>query len=71
MTGIFMKYLLGTVTILVVAVLGAFLFMYFSPRPPLTIDPATIGVTGRVSHVERVEQCGSRVVVTASGIIHD
>ena len=26
---------------------------------------------GHVGHVERVEQCGSRVVVTASGIIHD
>ena len=25
----------------------------------------------RVGHVERVEQCGSRVVVTAAGIIHD
>ena len=30
-----------------------------------------IGVEGRVGHVERVEQCGSRVVVTSSGIIHD
>lgn len=30
-----------------------------------------IGVEGRVGHVERVEQCGSRVVVTTSGIIHD
>lgn len=30
-----------------------------------------IGVEGRVGHVERIEQCGSRVVVTASGIIHD
>ncbi len=29
------------------------------------------GVTGNVGHVERVEQCGSRVVVTAAGIIHD
>ena len=26
---------------------------------------------GHVGHVERVEQCGSRVVVTAAGIIHD
>ncbi len=26
---------------------------------------------GHIGHVERVEQCGSRVVVTASGIIHD
>lgn len=26
---------------------------------------------GHVGHVERIEQCGSRVVVTSSGIIHD
>lgn len=26
---------------------------------------------GHVGHVERVEQCGSRVVVTSAGIIHD
>ncbi len=26
---------------------------------------------GHVGHLERVEQCGSRVVVTAAGIIHD
>ncbi len=26
---------------------------------------------GHIGHVERVEQCGSRVVVTAAGIIHD
>ncbi|MEO0961318.1 MAG: hypothetical protein AAFY01_02735 [Pseudomonadota bacterium] len=30
-----------------------------------------IAVTGRVGHVERVEQCGARTVVTSSGIIHD
>ena len=31
-----------------------------------------IGVSGgHVGHVERVEQCGSRTVVTSSGIIHD
>ena len=31
-----------------------------------------IGVDGgRVGHVERVEQCGRRTVVTSSGIIHD
>ena len=30
-----------------------------------------VGVTGRVGHVERVEQCGSRVIVTSSGLIHD
>ena len=28
-------------------------------------------VEGRVGHVERVEQCGSRTVVTTAGIIHD
>ena len=26
---------------------------------------------GHVGHVERVEQCGSRVVVTSAGLIHD
>ncbi|MEK9807644.1 MAG: hypothetical protein VW373_06345 [Halieaceae bacterium] len=26
---------------------------------------------GHVGHVERIEQCGSRVVVTTSGVIHD
>jgi hypothetical protein len=31
-----------------------------------------IGIDGRhVGHVERVEQCGRRMVVTSSGIIHD
>lgn len=30
-----------------------------------------IGVTGKVGHVERIEQCGERTVVTAAGIIHD
>jgi hypothetical protein len=30
-----------------------------------------IGVSGKVGHVERVEQCGRRVVITSSGIIHD
>jgi len=29
------------------------------------------GVEGNVGHVERIEQCGSRVVVTAAGVIHD
>ena len=128
-----MKFFFGTVTVVLVMGLGLFLFMYFSPRPPLTIDPATLagdgsavnycalpaldgsgkvaadipkgntpgcrydhfplpvlrecteplpegaddirglwmGVTGWVGHVERVEQCGERVVVTASGLIHD
>ena len=31
-----------------------------------------IGVAGgHAGHVERVEQCGSRVVITSSGVIHD
>lgn len=30
-----------------------------------------IGVEGKVGHVERVEQCGRRTVITSSGIIHD
>jgi hypothetical protein len=29
------------------------------------------GISGKVGHVERVEQCGDRVVVTSGGIIHD
>lgn len=121
-----------TLTVAII-VLSVFSFIYFSPRPPLTIDPETlagdgstinycelpvldgsgkmaadipkgntpgcsyshfplpvlrecteplpegaadirglwIGVSGRVGHVERVEQCGARVVVTTSGLIHD
>lgn len=119
--------------VLLLMVLGGFTFAFFSPRPPLTIDPATLAgdgstlnycalpvldgrgklaidipkgntpgcgyqhfplpvlrecseplpdgaadlrglwqaVTGKVGHVERIEQCGARVVVTAAGIIHD
>ena len=29
------------------------------------------GIRGKVGHVERIEQCGDRTVVTAAGIIHD
>ena len=29
------------------------------------------GISGNVGHVERIEQCGGRTVVTAAGIIHD
>ncbi len=128
------RFLVKTTLIIVLFIVGLFVFAFFSPRPPLTIDPATlagdgsvinycalaqldgsgktaaeipkgntpgcaythfplpvlrecteplpdgaddirglwIGVRGgHVGHVERVEQCGSRVVVTASGIIHD
>ncbi len=30
-----------------------------------------LGTKGLVGHVERIEQCGNRTVVTAGGIIHD
>ncbi|MEM7097741.1 MAG: hypothetical protein AAF541_05725 [Pseudomonadota bacterium] len=29
------------------------------------------GISGRTGHIERVEQCGARTVVTSSGLIHD
>lgn len=42
------------------------------PEEAADIRGLWIGVKGgHVGHVERVEQCGSRVVITASGIIHD
>ena len=28
-------------------------------------------VSGKVGHIERIEQCGDRTVITAAGIIHD
>ena len=128
------KFLVRGAAALVMLVLAAFWMLFFSSRPPLTTDPATlagdgslinycelpvldgsgtvaadipkgntpgcsyshfplpilancteplaagaadirglwIGVEGgNVGHVERVEQCGSRTVVTAAGIIHD
>jgi hypothetical protein len=127
------KFLTRTLIALVVLVLAAFWMLFFSSRPPLTTDPATlagdgsvvnycelpvldgsgktaadipkgntpgcryshfplpilaecteplvegaadirglwIGVEGKVGHVERVEQCGSRTVVTSSGLSHD
>jgi hypothetical protein len=127
------KFLIGTAITLLVLVSAAFWMLYFSPRPPLTTNPATlagdgslvnycelavldgsgrvaaqipkgntpgcgyshfplpilaecteplvegaadirglwVGVEGNVGHVERVEQCGSRTVITSSGIIHD
>ena len=128
------KILLRSLIILAVCFLVAFWGIFFSPRPPLTTDPATLagdgstidycelpvldgsgklaadipkgntpgcsyahfplpilrGCTeplvegaddirglwlgvegGHVGHVERIEQCGRRVVVTSSGIIHD
>jgi hypothetical protein len=129
-----MKWLVRILVAVVVLFLAAFWQLFFSPRPPLTTDPATlagdgstvdycdlpvldgsgkmaadipkgntpgcsyghfplpilaecteplapgaadirglwIGVEGgHIGHVERVEQCGRRVVVTSSGIIHD
>jgi len=122
----------GLVTLAIV-VTGLFWFVFFSERPPLTIEEATlagdgstvdycalpaldgsgklaadipkantpgcsythfplpvlracteplpegtadirglwIGVTGKAGHVERIEQCGARTVITTSGIIHD
>jgi hypothetical protein len=127
------KITAGLLLFFVVIAASAFSFIYFSPRPSLTINPATlagdgsdinycelpeldgsgmmaadipkgntpgcgyshfplpilaqcteplpedaddirglwIGRTGRVGHVERVEQCGARVVVTTGGLIHD
>jgi hypothetical protein len=44
------------------------------PLPPGADDirGLWLGIEGgHVGHVERVEQCGSRTVVTSSGIIHD
>jgi hypothetical protein len=128
------KWLVRILLSVVVLFLTAFWQLFFSARPPLTTDPATlagdgstidycdlpeldgsganaadipkgntpgcsyshfplpilaecteplveeaadirglwIGVEGdHVGHVERVEQCGRRTVITSSGIIHD
>ncbi|MEH6634434.1 MAG: hypothetical protein V7700_02900 [Halioglobus sp.] len=128
------KVILGAAITLLLLVLAVFWMLYFSSRPPLTINPATlagdgsvinycdlpeldgsgkmaadipkgntpgcayshfplpilaecteplvaaaadirglwVGVEGgHVGHVERVEQCGRRTVITAAGIIHD
>lgn len=128
------RLLLRSLVVLSLLFAGAVWLALFSPRPPLTTDPATLagdgstinycalpildgsgkraadipkgntpgcsydhfplpvlaqcteplpseaddirglwlGVEGgHVGHVERVEQCGSRTVVTSSGIIHD
>jgi len=107
MLGKLFKYLTRSLLAIVLLFVCAFVFVFFSPRPPLTIDPNTLAgdgsrlnycdlpvldgqgkqatdiakgntpgcayshVSGNVGHVERVEQCGARVVVTAAGIIHD
>jgi hypothetical protein len=128
------KILIRSIVVLGLLFTGAVWLLLFSPRPPLTTDPATLagdGATinycelpildgsgkmaadiakgntpgcsydhfplpilaqcteplppeaddirglwlgvegGHVGHVERIEQCGSRTVVTSSGIIHD
>jgi hypothetical protein len=128
------KLLGGTLIVLASCLVLAFWLLYFSPRPPLTTDLATlagdgslvdycelpeldgrglmaadipkgntpgcgyshfplpvlaacteplrdsaadirglwVGVAGsHVGHVERIEQCGARTVVTTAGIIHD
>ena len=130
-----MKRFLMRAVLVIVALVGlAFYALFFSSRPPLTIDPATLAGDGsqidycvlpeldnsgkravdipkgntpgcsyshfplpilaqcteplvdeaddlrglwkayqgsHANHVERVEQCGSRTVITAAGIIHD
>lgn len=128
------KWLIRIIAAFALLFCAAFWQMYFSARPPLTTDPATLagdgstvdycdlpvldgsgkmatdipkgntpgcgyshfplpilaecteplpanasdirglwlGVGGdKLGHVERVEQCGRRVVVTSSGVIHD
>ncbi len=126
-----MKYLIRGFIGLAVLVVFAFWFIFLSPRPVLTIDPAVLAGDGSVldycqmpvldgsgkgardiakgntpgclyhhfplpvlaactaplaagvkdlrglwqeiggKHVERIEQCGARIVITSSGIIHD
>lgn len=129
-----MKIIRWTLLSLALLIAGLFWLAYLAPRPPLTIDPATLAGDGSVldycelpeldgsgklaadipkgntpgcryshfplpvlaecteplpegaddirglwlgveggytGHVERVEQCGSRTVVTAGGLIHD
>ena len=131
---IFFRLSMGLILSLILSLILAFWGLYFSPRPPLTTDPATlagdgsvinycelpeldasgkraidipkgntpgcgythfplpilaqctepliegatdirglwIGVAGgHIGHLERVEQCGRRTVITSSGIIHD
>ncbi|ARN75218.1 hypothetical protein [Oceanicoccus sagamiensis] len=127
------KWLIGIPAALLVLFLMAFWQMYFSARPPVMTDPATLAgdgstinycelpeldgsgktaaqipkgntpgcgydhfplpilaecteplaegvddirglwqaVSGKVGHVERWEQCGSRQVLTGAGVIHD
>jgi len=43
------------------------------PLAPGVVDMRGLwrGISGRVGHLERIEQCGNRVVITAYGTIHD
>jgi len=43
------------------------------PLAPGVVDMRGLWLayTGRIGHVERIEQCGNRTVVTSSGVIHD
>jgi hypothetical protein len=41
------------------------------PEGAADIRGLWVGVEGKVGHIERVEQCGIRTVVTSSGLIHD
>ena len=43
------------------------------PLAPNAVDMRGLWLayTGAIGHVERIEQCGNRTVVTSSGIIHD
>ena len=43
------------------------------PLSPGVVDMRGLwrGFSGRIGHLERIEQCGNRVVVTAYGTIHD
>ena len=43
------------------------------PLAPGVVDIRGLwrGISGRVGHIERIEQCGNRVVITAYGTIHD
>ncbi len=130
---LFLRWLIRLIVVVTALILAIFWLVFFSSRPPLTTDPATLagdgstinycelpvldgsgkraadipkgntpgcgythfplpilrecteplaegavdirglwrGISGKVGHVERVEQCGDRTVVTSSGIIHD
>lgn len=43
------------------------------PLAPGVVDIRGLwrGIAGKVGHVERIEQCGARTVITAAGLIHD